>query len=86
MDRASAPNMKPGWIVSIYLSAAGDSTLSDERTRQDPRGPEKAVLLHDSEHALEYFGCCLCAAHSIIPCNFDKLNKNGWSGNFLLRT
>ena len=53
--------------MSIYLSVAGDSTLSDERTRQDPRGPEKAVLLHDREHALEFFGSCLCAVHSSIP-------------------
>ena len=67
MDRASAPNMKPGCIVSIYLSAASNSASSDGRTRQDPRGPEKAVLLHDSEYAPEFFGCCLCAVHSIIP-------------------
>ena len=78
--------MKPGWIVSIYQSAVGDSALSDGHTCQDPRGLEKAVLLHDGEHALEFFGCCLCAAHTIIPWNIDKLNKRGWSGDFLLRT
>jgi hypothetical protein len=41
-------------------------------TSQDPRGFEQPILIHDGEHALQFFGGCLCAIDAIIACEFDK--------------
>ena len=80
MESASAPKMKPGQgpsVSSFSISDAGDLTLSGRRpTSQDSRGPEKSILLHDGEHALEFFGRCLRTARALIPCKFDKTMLN----------
>ena len=60
---------------------ADDLTLSGcTLTSQDPRGFEQPILIHDGEHAREFFGGCLCAIAAIIACEFDKpKTMQAWS-------
>jgi hypothetical protein len=63
-------------VTPLHFQCGRFDVIETQPTSQYSRRPEKPILFHDGEHALEFIGRCLRTSRALIPCKFDKTMLN----------